>query len=93
MLAVSLVVGGLLLCAVTHMAVIASGGYGTPQSYVAMAVAAGIGCGSVFCGMAWSAKRYWLSILLVFSIFAGEAFTLIPRRHVVCEGGEFAGCC
>ena len=62
---IALFVGFLLLCAGTHVAVLASGGYGTPQSYVAIAVAAGVGCGSVFCrhGVE-STSGDWLAVFL-----------------------------
>ena len=85
---IALFVGFLLLCAGTHVAVLASGGYGTPQSYVAIAVAAGVGCGSVFCGMAWSARHYRLAAFLVLSILAGEAFALLQTGNRLVAGSE-----
>jgi hypothetical protein len=85
---IALFVGFLLLCAGTHVAVLASGSYGTPQSYVAIAVAAGVGCGSVCCGLAWRAERYWLALFLAVSVIAGEAFALGQTGNRLVAGSE-----
>ena len=83
-------VGGLILGAVTHVQVIATGGYGTPHSYVILAVAAGVGFASVFAGMAWDAGRRVLATLFVLTIVAGEAFNLLATAERLIISREAA---
>jgi hypothetical protein len=64
----------LILFAVSHVAISATGGYGTPHLFLTLAVAFGVGLGAVFSGAAWAAQRYTLAIALVGAIVAGEAF-------------------
>jgi ABC-type glucose/galactose transport system permease subunit len=77
-----MVAGALLLAAVAHVNVIAAGGYGTPQSWVTLAIAFGVACAAIRSGTAWSAGRRQLAVAIVVSIVAGES--LWAHRH----GGE-----
>lgn len=85
---VAIAVGALLLAAVTHVTVLSTGGYGTPHSFVAIAVAAGVGAGSVFCGMAWSQRRFVLCFGLAASVICGEAFGLFQTAQRLVAGSE-----
>jgi len=83
--------GALLLGAVAHVNVIATGGYGMPQSWATLAIAFGVACAAICGGMAWSAGRHKLAVLLVTSIVAGEAYGLIvgaERRNVRQEAAQ-----
>src|SRR5262245_56454433 len=74
-------VGALILAAVTHVQIIATGGYGTPHSYVTLAVALGVSFASVFATMAWDSGRRLLAPLFVVTILAGEAFNLLATAE------------
>ena len=47
---VALAAGALILAALAHVNIIATGGYGTPHSYLTMAVALGVACAGYFSG-------------------------------------------
>jgi hypothetical protein len=85
------VVGGLLiLAAVAHATIIATGGYWTPQCYLTLAVAGGVGLGGILSGMAWSAERRSLAVWLVVVITAGEAFGLLSTAERLIVSREAA---
>jgi hypothetical protein len=80
--------GALILFAVSHVAISATGGYGTPHSFLTLAVAFGVGLGAVFSGAAWAAQRYTLSIALVAAIVAGEAFGFMATAERLIASRE-----
>lgn len=82
--------GLLILAAVAHATIVATGGYWTPQSYVTMAVAAGIGMAGILSGMVWSAGRRSLAVWLVVVIAAGEAFGFISTAERLIVSREAA---
>jgi hypothetical protein len=82
--------GALILAAVTHVNVVATGGYGTPHSYLAMAIAAGVALGAVIVGVAWSERRRGIAMLLVAAICAGEAFGLVATAERLIASREAA---
>jgi hypothetical protein len=86
----AIVAGALLLAAVAHVNVMATGGYGTPQSWVTLAVAFGVACAAICSGMAWSAGRWQLAIAIVISIVAGEAYGLISTAERLIVSREAA---
>ena len=73
---VAFLAGAAILAAVTHMTVLHTGGYGSPHSYVVIAVAAGVGIGSVCYTMARAQKQWALARCLLVCIVAGELFGL-----------------
>src|SRR5262245_36453529 len=79
--ALAVIIGGLILTAVAHVTIEATGGYGTPHSYLTMAIAAGVAVGSVFSGMAWTEGRHTLAVLLVLAIVAGEAYGFVATAE------------
>jgi hypothetical protein len=86
--AIAILLGAMILAAVAHVTVQATGGYGTPHSYVTMAVAAGVAGGSVFCGMAWSAERQLLAVFFVVCIVAGEGFGFFQTANRLIASSE-----
>jgi hypothetical protein len=88
--ALAIICGLLILAAVAHATIIATGGYWTPQCYVTVAVAAGVGMAGILSGMAWSAGRRSLAVWLVVVIAAGEAFGFISTAERLIVGREAA---
>src|SRR5262245_47778787 len=86
----AIICGLLILAAVAHATIVAMGGYWTPQSYVTIAVAAGVGMASILSGMAWSAGRRSLAVWLVVVIAAGEAFGFISTAERLIVSREAA---
>jgi hypothetical protein len=80
--------GAVLLGAVAHVTVTSTGGYGAPHSYLTLAVAFGVACGSVFSGMAWSAGRYSLAVLFVVCIVGGEAYGVMQTANRLVAASE-----
>ncbi len=85
---VAILIGALLLGAVTHVTVLATGGYGTPHSYLTIAIAVGVGAGSVYTGKAWADRRYGVAIGLFLAIVAGEVFGLYQTANRLVAGSE-----
>jgi hypothetical protein len=88
--ALAIICGLLILAAVAHATIVATGGYWTPQSYVTMAVAAGVGLAGILSGMAWSVGRRSLAIWLVVVIASGEAFGFISTAERLIVSREAA---
>jgi hypothetical protein len=84
----ALLVGVLLLAAVAHATVMYTGGYGTAQSWLTLAVAAGAGVGGVCTGVAWTARRRALAACFAFAIVAGEAFGFIQTAERLVTARE-----
>jgi hypothetical protein len=80
--------GSLILAAVAHVTVIATGGYGTPHSYLTIAIAFGVACGSVFSGMAWSIGRCSLAVFFVACIAGGEAYGVMQTANRLVAASE-----
>src|SRR5262249_5545246 len=87
---VAMLSGALLLSAVAHVTVMSTGGYFTPQSYLTLAIAAGAGLGSVFSGMALSAKRYKLVVFFVVCIAGAEAYGVMQTANRLVAASEHA---
>ncbi len=83
-------VGALILAAVAHVNVTATGGYGTAHSYLALAIAVGVALGAVITGMACSEERYGVATLLIIAICAGEAYGLITTAERLITSREAA---
>jgi len=88
--AIAVLFGALIITAVAHVTIQATGGYGTGHSWLTIAVGAGVAAGSVFSGMAWSDDRRTLATLLVLAIVAGEAYGLIATAERLIVGREAA---
>jgi hypothetical protein len=88
--ALAIICGLLILAAAAHATIVATGGYWTRQSYVTVAVAAGVGMAGILSGMAWSAGRRSLAVWLVVVIAAGEAFGFISTAERLIASREAA---
>jgi hypothetical protein len=89
MMRVLAIVGGLLiLTCVAHVTIQSTGGYGTPHSLLTLAVAAGVGVASVCSGLAWTAERHTLALLLIGAIFAGELFAFLSTAERLITARE-----
>jgi hypothetical protein len=86
--AIAITLGALLLAATAHVTIEATGGYGTPHSYVTMAIAAGVAGGSIFAGMAWAVGRQLLTGAFVVCIVAGEVFGFLQTANRLVAGSE-----
>jgi hypothetical protein len=85
---VAIVAGVLILAAVTHVNIEAGSGYGSPLSYMMLAVAAGVGVAALVFGHAWESNRRWLAAGLVLAVIAGEAFNLTATAERMIAGRE-----
>ena len=85
---VSVIAGALILSAVAHVTVKATGGYGTDHSYLTLAIAFGVACGSVFCGRSWASERYTLALLFILCIVGGEAYGFLQTANRLLAGTE-----
>jgi hypothetical protein len=65
-----------------------TGGYGTPHSYLTLAIALGVACGSVFSNRAWSAEWYSLAVLFVVCIVGGEAYGFMQTANRLVAASE-----
>jgi hypothetical protein len=83
-----MVVGALILGALAHVTVIATGGYGTPHSYLTIAIAIGVACASPFSAMAWSAGWRKLAVWLVITIICGEGYNIFATAERLVAGRE-----
>jgi hypothetical protein len=84
----AMVAGALILGALAHVTVIATGGYGTPHSWLTMAIALGVACAGVCSGASWAADRKRLAIWLVTAIVAGEGYNIIATAERLVAGRE-----
>jgi hypothetical protein len=86
----AIAIGALILTAVTHMTVVATGGYGSPHAYLAIAIAAGVAVGSILSGVAWSSERRSLAVFLALTILAGEAYNFVSTAERIIVTREAA---
>jgi hypothetical protein len=82
------VTGAIILAAVTHVNIEAGTGYGTPASWLMLAVAAGVGVSAFVVGAAWNGGRRWLAAGLVLAVAVGEFFTLTATAERLVAGRE-----
>ncbi len=85
---VAIAVGAAILAAVTHVNIEAGPGYGTPHSYLTLAIAAGVGVSAFVFGHAWDSNRRWLAVALVLAVGIGEAFNLTATAERLVAGRE-----
>ena len=90
MRAIAIVTGAVILAAVTHVNIEAGSGYGTPTSWLMLAVAAGVGVSAFVFGHAWNSNRRWLAVALVLAVAVGELFTLTATAERLVAGRELA---
>jgi hypothetical protein len=86
--AIAIVTGAIILAAVTHVNIDAGVGYGSPQSYLMLAVTAGIGVSAFVFGRAWNSNRRWLAAGLVLAWVAGELFNLTATAERIVADRE-----
>ena len=88
MRAVAIATGAIILAAVTHVNIEAGSGYGTPASWLMLAVAAGVGVSAFVFGYAWDSNRRWLAAGLVLAVAVGEFFNLTATAERLVVGRE-----
>ena len=86
--ALAIAVGLVLLAATAHIAIAQSGGYGTPHSFIVLAVAAGVGVGALTIGVAWSERRRGLAFAILVALLCGEAWGLLATGERIIAGRE-----
>jgi hypothetical protein len=86
----SAVAGLAVLSAITHVNIASGPGYGSAQSTLMLAVAAGVAASALATGAMWQAKRRWLALGLVLAMAAGEVFTLIGTAERLIAAREAA---
>jgi hypothetical protein len=86
--ALAIAVGLILLAATAHIAIAQSGGYGTPHSFIVLAVAAGVGVGALTIGVAWSERRRGLAFAILIALLCGEAWGLLATGERIIAGRE-----
>ena len=85
----ALIVGAALLFATAHVSILATGGYGSSQAYLALGVAAGVAMASIAVGRAWGEDRQkGLAVFLVVCIATGEVFTLLSTAERLTASRE-----
>jgi hypothetical protein len=85
---IAIIAGVAVLAAVTHLTVLYTGGYGSPHSYLVIAVAGGVGAASVFYNRALAEGRYPLAGAFLVCIFAAEAFGLYQTANRLAAASE-----
>lgn len=84
----SFLIGAAIIAATAHAAIMAGGGYVGHAHPVQIAVAAGLVVGSLALGCAWSEGRRTLTVALLVSLLAGEAFGLMMTAERVVSQRE-----
>jgi hypothetical protein len=77
--------GALILSAVAHVTVMATGGYGTPHSWLTLAIAFGVACGSVVSGMARTRR---LAAFFILCIAGGEIYGVMQTANRLVAASE-----
>jgi hypothetical protein len=88
MRAIAIATGAGILAAVTHVNVEAGPGYGSPMSWLMLAVAVGVGVSAFVFGHAWDSNRRWLAAGLVLTVGVGELFNLAVTAERLVAGRE-----
>ena len=86
--ALTFATGAALLAVTAHASVVIGPGYGSPQGFIILAIAAGVAVGAVAIGIALSEKRRVLVCGLGLALLAGEGFTLIMTAERVIIARE-----
>src|SRR5690349_1840629 len=74
---VAAIVGVGILVATAHLTISKTSGYRDAHAALVLAIAAGVGIGSLSLGHAWSDRRWLLAILLGGAMISGELFGLL----------------
>ena len=74
---IAIAAGAIIVAAVAHVSILASGGYTAPGAPLQTAVALGLIVGAVCIGIAWRERRFVIAGCLVLALLAGEAFAII----------------
>jgi hypothetical protein len=82
--------GAIILAAVTHVNIDSGVGYGSPQAWLMLAVAVGVGVSAFVLGHAWDTNRRWLAAGLVLAVVVGEFFNLTATAERLVAGREAA---
>jgi hypothetical protein len=86
--AIAIATGAMILAAVTHVNIEAGTAYGTPASFLMLAVAVGVGVSAFVVGHAWDSNRRWLAAGLVLAVAVGEFFNLTATAERLVAGRE-----
>ena len=87
---VAILAGLALLAASAHVTVLKSGGYQDDGNFLVLAIAGGVGIGSMVLGVALSEGRRWIALATGLALLAGEAFALIQSGERIIAAREAA---
>jgi hypothetical protein len=88
--AVAIIVGLGVLAASAHVNIAFTSGYATAHAILTIAVAAGLGIGSLAMGVAWREGRRALVLVLCGTLIAGEMFALLSTTERLVKHREDA---
>jgi hypothetical protein len=74
---IAIAAGAIIVAAVAHVSILASGGYAAPGAPLQVSVALGLIVGAVCVGIAWRERRWFIAACLVVALLAGESFAII----------------
>lgn len=74
--ALAVIIGAGVLAATAHVTISHTGGYGTPQAMLTLAISAGVGIGALAIGACWTDRRRVLAIGILGAMICGELFGL-----------------
>ena len=84
----AIVIGVLLLAASANYNITHAGGYGTPLSFIVIALAAGVAGGSLVIGKSWRDRRFGLAFMIALALVAGETYGLFTTAEQLVAARE-----
>ncbi len=79
-----------ILGAAAHVTIEHTGGYQSPHAVLTIAIAAGVGIGSLTLGAAWRSGRYVLVLATAVALLCGELFGLVRTAERLIAAREAA---
>lgn len=83
-------VGCLIVAAMAHVAILASGGYASPNAPLQIAVALGLCTGSVCVGAGLRDGRWILAIVFVVALLSGELYAVLTTSEITLASRDAA---
>ena len=84
----AIAIGVLLLAASANYNITHAGGYGTPLSFIVIALAAGVAGGSLVIGKSWRDRRFGLAFMIALALVAGETYGLFTTAEQLVAARE-----
>ena len=76
-------IGCALIAAAAHATITAGGAYGTPSSFMTIALAVGVVGGAVAVGATLREKRHTLALAILAALVVGEGYALVSTAERV----------